>query len=42
MIKKLLKVNTVSGATLGPIGIFPLELSIDDQNFVHNFIACTI
>ena len=32
MIKKTLKVNTASGTTLGPIGIAPLELSIDDHN----------
>ena len=30
----LLKVNTTCGATLGLIGIAPLELSIDDHNFV--------
>ena len=38
---KPLKVNTASRATLEPIGIDPLELNIDDQNFVHNFIVCT-
>ena len=37
MIMKPLKVNTASRATLEPIGIDPLELNIDDQNFVHNF-----
>ena len=41
MIKKPLKVNTASRATLGPIRITPLELIIDDQNFVHNFVVCT-
>ena len=41
MIKKHLKVNMASGATLGPIGIIPLELNIDDQNFLHNFVVCT-
>ena len=40
MIRKQLKVNTVSGATLGPIGIAPLELNIDDQSFMHNFNVC--
>ena len=40
MIKKPLKVNTASGGMLGPIGIAPLELNIDDQNVVHNFIMC--
>ena len=40
MIKKTLKVNTRSGATLGPIGISPLELNIDDQIFAHNFVVC--
>ena len=33
--------NTVSGATLGPIGIAPLDLNIDDQNLVYNFVVCT-
>ena len=41
MIKKPLKVNTASRAILGPIGIAPLGLNINDQNFVHNFIVCT-
>ena len=41
MIRKSLKVNTKSRATLGPIGIAPLELNTDDQNFLHNFIVCT-
>ena len=41
MIKKPLKVNTAGGATLGPIGIALIEVSIDDHNFVHNFIVCT-
>ena len=36
-----LKVNTASEAMLGPTVITPLELSIDDHNFVHNFIVCT-
>ena len=29
MIRKPLKINTVSGATLGPVGIAPLDLNID-------------
>ena len=41
MIKKPLKVNTASRTTLGPIGIAPLELNIDDKKIVHNFIMCT-
>ena len=41
MIRKPLKVNTASGATWGLIGIAPLELNIDEQNFVHDFIVCT-
>ena len=41
MIKTSLKVDTASRATLGPIGIAPLELSIDYQNFAHIFIVCT-
>ena len=41
MVRKPLKVNTASGGTLGPIGIAPLELNIDDQNFVYSFIVCT-
>ena len=39
--QKSLKVNTASGTTLGPIGITSLELNIDDQISVHNFIICT-
>ena len=31
----------MSRATLGPIGIAPLELNIDDQNFTHNFVLYT-
>ena len=41
MIKKPLKVNTASGGTLGLIGIAPLKLNIDNQNFAHNSVACT-
>ena len=41
MIKKPLKVDTASRATLGPIGITLLELNISDQNFADNFIVCT-
>ena len=37
MIRIPLKVNTMSEATLGPIGIVHLELKIDDQNFTHIF-----
>ena len=40
IIRKLLKVNTVNGATLSPIGITPLDLNIDDENFMHNFVVC--
>ena len=29
-----------SGTTLGPIGIVPLILDINDLTFVHNFIIC--
>ena len=36
-----MKVNTFHGTTLGPIGIAPLDLNIDDQIFMQNFIACT-
>ena len=37
-----MKVNTASRATLGPIGIAPLDLNIETQNFLtHNFIVCT-
>ena len=41
MFKTPLAVNTASGATLGPTGIAPLELSIDDQIFAHYFIVFT-
>ena len=41
MMKKPLKVNTASGATLGPIGIAPLELNMDDQNFAQNSVVYT-
>ena len=41
MIKRPLNMNTVSRAILGPIGIAPLELNIDDYNFKHNFVVCT-
>ena len=41
LIRKPLKVNIASGATLGPIGIAPLHLNIEEQNFTHNFIVCT-
>ena len=41
LIRKPLKVNTTSRATLGPIGIAPLDLNIEEQNFTHNFIVCT-
>ena len=33
LIRKPLKVNTASGATLGPIGITSLDLNIEEQNF---------
>ena len=33
--------NTASGATLGPIGISPLDFNIEEQNSAHNFIMCT-
>ena len=33
--------NTASITTLGLIRITPLELNIDYQMFVHNFIICT-
>ena len=36
LIRKLLKVNTMSGASLGPIGIAPLDLNKEDQHFTHN------
>ena len=41
LIRKPLKVNTASGATLSPIGIASLDLNIEGQNFTHNFIVCT-
>ena len=41
MIRKPLKVNITSRATLGPIGIASLELNINDQNVAHNFTVCT-
>ena len=41
MIKNSLQVNTASGTALGPIGITPIELNIDDKIFVHNVIICT-
>ena len=41
MIRKSLNVNTVSGPTLGPIEIALLDLNIDDQNFMYNFVVCT-
>ena len=41
MVTKSLKVNTASGVVLGSIGITHLELNIDDQIFVYNFIMCT-
>ena len=41
MVMKPLKVYIVSGATLGPIGIAPLDLNIDDQNCMHNIVVCT-
>ena len=40
LIRKPLKVNTANRAILGPIGIAPLDLNIE-QNVTHNFIACT-
>ena len=39
MIKKPLNVNTTRGAMLGPIGIAPLDLNIDDQYVAHNFVV---
>ena len=33
--------NTANRATLGPIGIAPLDLNTEEQNFIHNFIVCT-
>ena len=32
--------NTASGGPLGPIGIAPLDLNTEEQNFTHNFIVC--
>ena len=40
MMQKSLRVNTVSGMTLGPIGIVPLILDINNHTFVHRFIIC--
>ena len=40
LTRKTLKVNTTSGAILGPIGITPLDLNIEEQHFTHNFIVC--
>ena len=39
VIRTPLKVNTSSGAMLGPRGIAPLEVNIHDQNFAHNFVV---
>ena len=41
MIKKPLRVNIENRATLGPIGIAPLDLNIEEQHFTHNFIVHT-
>ena len=41
LIRKPVKVNTVSGATLGQIGIAPLDLNTEEQNFTHSFVVCT-
>ena len=41
MIKKSLKINTASGTTLGLTGITPVELNIDNQIVVNNFVICT-
>ena len=41
LIRKPLKVNATSRATLGPVGIAPLDLNIEEQNFTHYFIGCT-
>ena len=41
VIRKPLKVNTLSGATLAPIGTALLDSNTDDQNFMHNFVVCT-
>ena len=40
-MQKSLRVNTVSGMTLGTIGIVPLIPDIDNHTFVHNFIIHT-
>ena len=40
MTRKVLQVNMVKRATLGPKGIVPLILDINDDTFVHNFIIC--
>ena len=31
----------MSGATLGPIGIAPLDLNIEEQYFTNNLVVCT-
>ena len=41
LIRKPFKVNIASGATLGPRGIAPLDLNIEEQNFTHKFVLCT-
>ena len=41
LIRKPLQVNTAIWATLGPIGIAPLDLNIEEQNCTNNFIVCT-
>ena len=41
MTQKPLKINTASGTFLGPMGIAPLELNIDNHIFVHNFTIYT-
>ena len=41
LIRKPLKVNIASGATLGPAKIAQLNLNGEQQNFTHNFIVCT-
>ena len=33
LIRKPLKVNTAGRATLGPVGIAPLDFNIEEQNF---------
>ena len=40
LIGKPFKVNTTTRAALGPIGIAPLDLNIEEQYFTHNFIVC--